>query len=710
MSFVDLVQGATINLFLLLGFVSLFSMVRGFLTDRSKGVPTVVEGLLFGTMAVVAMMVPSSTAPGIIFDCRAGVIGAGALLGGPLCALAILPLPLLYRFHLGGLGLAPGLLEIILPAILGAACHLFCRVNHHSLTLRSAVLYSLIIGVSSNILIIIFILLFMPHTELLLGTGSRMVVMLMGPASIVLFTVLLVLEKQHLKNETALLRSEEKYRRLIETTGTGYVIIDEEGRVVDANMEYVRLTGRQMLEDLLGRPLSDWTASHDLERMALEIQNCLKQGSIRGLEIECISPAGDTKPIEMNATLLSNSEDLHILSLCRDITDRKKMEFQIIQAQKMESIGILAGGIAHDFNNLLMAIQGRLSLLAFEMSKEKKLSDYQEKIEEVDTYLIRAADLTAKLLGFARKGKIEVVPMNVNQLVSQQTQMFGRTRKEIAITQDLSKNPLVVEMDCRQIEQVLLNIYVNAAQAMPYGGNLHVRTIETTLSEEDVLPYNAAPGAYVKISITDNGTGMDEAVRARVFEPFFTTKEMGHGTGLGLASSFGIIQNHHGFISFESEINKGTTFHVFLPTSRKTPRDEKPAAEEIVTSTGTILLVDDEQMVAEVGAEILSALGYEALVARNGSEALDIYRINQNRIDLVILDMIMPGIRGDEMFDRLRQINPKVKVLLSSGYSIDGQASAIIDKGCNGFIQKPYSMAALSQKISEILEVQKASP
>lgn len=572
-----------------------------------------------------------------------------------------------------------------------------------------AAFYNLIIGVSSNILTIGFILFFMPHTELLLGTGNRIVAMLIGPASMVLFTVFLVLIKQHLESKTALLRSEEKYRRLVETTKTGCVIIDAMGRVVDANTEYIRLTGHQMLEDLLGRSLTEWTAPHDRERMALEIQHCIKQGSVRGIEINYNSPSGALTPIEMNATLLSDSENSHILSLCWDISDRKKMESKITQAQKMDSIGILAGCITHDFNNLLMAIQGRLSLLAFEMAKEKNLSDYQEKIKKADTYLVRAADLNANLLGFARKGKIEVIPTDVNQLVSQHAQMFSRTRKEIAITQELSKDRLVAEIDRRQIEQVLLNIYVNAAQAMPYGGHLHVRTIEISLSDSDVLPSNASPGVYVKISITDTGTGMDKEVQTRIFEPFFTTKEMGCGTGLGLASAFGIIQNHNGFISFESEIKKGTTFHVFLPASRKTPKEEIPAAEKIVISTGTILLVDDEAMVAEVGAEILNALGYEALVALSGQEALDIYEINQDKIDLVILDMIMPGIRGDEMFDRLRQINPKVKVLLSSGYSIEGQASAIMAKGCNGFIQKPYSMAALSQKISELLEAHKVT-
>jgi two-component system, cell cycle sensor histidine kinase and response regulator CckA len=240
---------------------------------------------------------------------------------------------------------------------------------------------------------------------------------------------------------------------------------------------------------------------------------------------------------------------------------------------------------------------------------------------------------------------------------------------------------------------------------MPNGGDLNIRTESIALSEKDTMQHGALPGVYIKISVADTGVGMDEKVQTRLFEPFFTTKEMGRGTGLGLASAFGIIKNHNGFITFHSEKNKGTTFHIFLPASQETPVKETVPDEEIVMGGGNILLVDDETMVSEVGSEILHTLGYKVQVARSGPEALDIYQMNQNEIDLIILDMIMPGMSGDEMFDRFKQINPKVKILLSSGYSIDGQASAIMARGCDGFIQKPYSMSVLSKKIGEVLSV-----
>jgi len=391
-----------------------------------------------------------------------------------------------------------------------------------------------------------------------------------------------------------------------------------------------------------------------------------------------------------------------VVELGIDITERKRLEEQLQQAQKMEAIGTLAGGIAHDFNNVLMAIQGHTSLMLLNAHPDDSHFDHLTGVEDM---VQKGADLTRQLLGFARGGKYEVRPTDLNELVQKSTEMFGRTKKEVKIHQKLQKGILAVEVDQTQFEQVLLNLYVNAWQAMPHGGDLYVETSDVVLDENDTKPHDVKPGNYVKVSVADTGTGMDKAIQQRIFDPFFTTKEMGRGTGLGLASAYGIIKNHGGIINVYSEKERGTTFTIYLPASERqvTPRQQK-AADEILTGTETILLVDDEDEVLDVGQKMLEQMGYKVLLSTNGKQAIDIYLANPDDIDLVILDMIMPGMGGGETYDRMKEVNPDVKVLLSSGYSIDGQASKILDRGCNGFIQKPFGMKELSRELREILD------
>jgi CheY-like chemotaxis protein len=269
------------------------------------------------------------------------------------------------------------------------------------------------------------------------------------------------------------------------------------------------------------------------------------------------------------------------------------------------------------------------------------------------------------------------------------------------------KNIWTVKVDQGQIEQVLLNLFVNALQAMPGGGDLYLETKNVILSENDAKLFLLPEGRYIVISIKDKGVGMDEATRARIFEPFFTTKKMGQerGTGLGLASAYGIIKGHNGIIDVISEKGHGSTFSIYLPAAEEELVAEKKSPGRIEKGNETILLIDDEHTVINVTSEILRTLGYNVLVAKSGSVAIDIYKEKQKEIDLVILDMIMPVMSGDDTFDALKAINPQVKVILSSGYSIDGQATKIMEKGCCCFIQKPYKIADISNKIREALSI-----
>jgi nitrogen-specific signal transduction histidine kinase/CheY-like chemotaxis protein len=389
------------------------------------------------------------------------------------------------------------------------------------------------------------------------------------------------------------------------------------------------------------------------------------------------------------------------LSIARDITERKQLEQQLLQAQKFEALGTLAGGIAHDFNNLLMGIQGRASLMEINLSKNDPLYEHVRGIEE---YVKSAAGLTQQLLGLTRSGKYENIPLDINKLLRKNATMFGRTRKEISLHIDTATEKIIVEADRQQLEQVLLNLFVNSWQAMPGGGYLFLRTSTLYIDESFSGTHQIAPGHYGKIEVTDSGIGMDEETRKRAFDPFFTTKEIGRGTGLGLASAFGIIKNHGGVITIYSEKGRGTTINIYLPLSTKEARQEIPVENGLLKGSETILLVDDEELVSDVGKAMLEAQGYTVKTAMSGSEAISIFRADNLPIDLVIIDFIMPGMDGGKTFEGIRQIRADVPILLSSGYSLNGQISEILQKGCNGFIQKPFNIAELSKKIRTILD------
>ena len=405
------------------------------------------------------------------------------------------------------------------------------------------------------------------------------------------------------------------------------------------------------------------------------------------------------KEISLNILPIRDDENKTVV-IMNDITDRKRLETELRQAHKIEAIGTLAGGIAHDFNNLLMGIQGYTSLILFDMNTSHPHYDKLRRIEEQVT---SGAALTKQLLGFARGGRYEEKVVDLNEIIDKTSNMFGRTKKEISVHRKCEENLWAAEVDRGQIEQVLLNLYVNAWQAMPSGGDLYLETSNVIIDKEYRKPFCVKPGKYVKVSVTDTGIGMDEKTKERIFDPFFTTKEMGRGTGLGLASTYGIVKGHNGMINVYSEKGHGTTFTIYFPSSNKEVAKEENVHMDIVKGEGNILLVDDEDVIIDVSKELLEILGYHVYEARSGREAIEIYKSMDGEIDLVILDMIMPGTSGGETFDILKLINPDVRVILSSGYSINGKAKDIMERGCKAFIQKPFQMGDLSNKIRKVL-------
>jgi len=420
-------------------------------------------------------------------------------------------------------------------------------------------------------------------------------------------------------------------------------------------------------------------------------------------EIGQLSRAFDQMTDDLKKTTASIDE------LNKEIDDRKRadeekerLQAQLLHSQKMEAIGTIAGGIAHNFNNLLTSIMGNTSLMLLETDSDHP--NY-EKLKIIEKQVQNGSKLTYQLLGYAREGGYEVKPLSLNQLIKETSETFAMTKKEIMVHRELAEDLFGINADQDQIEQVLLNLYINAADAMSGGGDLFLKTTNVTHKDMTGKPYEAKPGNYVLLTVRDTGIGMDKKTMEKIFDPFFTTKGMARGSGLGLASVYGIVKAHGGYIDVESKKGHGTTFTIYLPaSSEKIAIKEKELPQKLLKGKETILLVDDEDTIIDVGEEMLKTLGYKVLIARGGKEAIKLYRKNKDKIDMVLLDMVMPEMGGGETYDRMKGINPHIKVLLSSGYSIDGQATEILKRGCDGFIQKPFDVHELSQRIRKILD------
>jgi len=507
--------------------------------------------------------------------------------------------------------------------------------------------------------------------------------------------------------EDALRESEERYKNLVELLPEG-VWVQRQGEILYVNPAMVRLLGASGPEDLIGKSIYQFVHPNSRASVEQRTEEIMRYGFTVPLkEQSYIALDGSMVEVETSATAVPFGGQRAVVAVYRDIRQRKQhekerkaLEERFLQAQKMEAVGILAGGIAHDFNNLLMSIQGNVSLMLLETPQGH---GHKERLEAIQDAVKSGAELTRRLLGFARGGRYEMRPMDMNQLLEETSALFGRTRKNITIHRRFQPGIWPVEADRSQMEQVLMNIFVNAADAMPQGGELFLDTQNVFLDQEYVKPFSGKPGPYLRVSITDTGKGMEEETLQHIFEPFFTTKAMGRGTGLGLATVYGIVKGHKGLITVYSKPGQGTTFHIYLPASQKEPSKELRLPAGVLKGKGTILLIDDEEMILKVASQLLEALGYKVLTAKGGQAGLRAYEELKDQVDLVLVDMIMPDIGGGEVFERLKEMNPGVRVLLSSGYALYGQAMQIMEKGCRGFIQKPFSLAELSQKIHAAL-------
>ncbi len=483
----------------------------------------------------------------------------------------------------------------------------------------------------------------------------------------------------------------------------------------DAKFIYVNDTACSSLgysrQELLSMTVPDIDPNFPAAAWPEHWQEVRRRGSFI-VESQHRTREGRVFPVEITVNYLEFEGKEYNCVFARDITERKeaekekeRMQVQLRQAQKMEAVGTLAGGIAHDFNNLLQAVQGYAQLLLLKMDDD---DSGQRGLQQIVRAATRGAELTQQLLTFSRKIESELQPIDFNREVENVRLLLERTiPKMIEVKFRLAEDLKMVNADLGQIEQILMNLAVNAKDAMPDGGKLIVETANVILDQDYCKIHRVAnPGSYVQLTVTDTGHGIDKMTIEHIFEPFYTTKETGKGTGLGLATVYGIVKSHNGHIVCYSEPDEGTTFKIYLPTIDST--EEARKAEEHMTApeggSETILLVDDEEPIRSLGTQILEEFGYTVLTAADGESALQIYSKEQKRIDLVILDLIMPGMGGKLCLLELLKINLEAKVAIASGYSPDGPTREILKNGAKGFISKPYDLRQILKVVREVLD------
>ena len=493
------------------------------------------------------------------------------------------------------------------------------------------------------------------------------------------------------KAQAVIEESEKRYRNLFEESKDTIFISNTEGYFVDINKAGLELFGYETEEEIFQVNIASQIL-FDPNEQRKYLSKIELDGFVKNYSLEMKTKEGKKIDVLLTASVVRDEKGKTIAyrGIIRDITNQKSLEQQLMQAQKMESLGTLAGGLAHDFNNILGGILGYSSFIKTKMDVS---NPYFKYIETIENSAMRAAELTSQLLSFSRSDRFNIRPIDVNSIIREILNIITRTfDKSIEIIPILDDRLPTVEGDAGQIQQVIMNLCVNARDSMPNGGKLILETAVQMIDDDYVKSHlSVKKGNYVTFTISDSGTGMDQETKNRIFEPFFTTKEKGKGTGLGLAMVYGVVKSHEGFISVYTEIGMGTTFKIYLPVSGKKQEFFSSIESDIdCRGTETVLVVDDEETICKFMKELLEAKGYTVLTANNGEEAVDIFSEHKDEIALVILDLIMPKMGGDIAFGKMKEIGGNFKTILISGYSKVGKAQELMDSGVDCFIQKPF--------------------
>ncbi|MEW6234411.1 MAG: LytS/YhcK type 5TM receptor domain-containing protein [Candidatus Omnitrophota bacterium] len=692
------------NLTLLLALCTAYSFT---LRYYRKGTLTTqcFTGLIFGGVAFVVMMYPYVLAPGLIFDTRSVLLSTVGLFGGTISAAVAVLITASYRLWLGGPGMIMGVGVIVTSAAIGAIYH-----NKYRRSLENISPYDLyILGLIVHFFMIVWTLAVPWPLSLTVMKKIWLPVIVIYPIGNVILGLLLANQESLFHTEIRLKESEKRYRELVHNVNSIILRINPQGKITFIN-EYAlqffgyseeEILGRDVLGSILperestGRNLKvilENILLHPIKYARSENENITKDGR-RVWIVWSNRPIFDQK-----------GNFVEIFCVGNDNTEQKRLEEQLIQSQKMESVGRLAGGIAHDFNNLLLIINGYSQLALQHLEPD---SPIYKDIESILKAGERAAALTRQLLAFSRKQVIQAQIINLNTTIVELDKMLRRLigeNIELVTIPSPSLNP--IKADPGQIEQIIMNMAVNARDAMPYGGKLVIETANIHLDESYTQNHaEVIPGDYVMLAISDSGCGMDKETMSKIFDPFFTTKDFGKGTGLGLSTVYGIVKQCEGHIWTYSELGQGTAFKIYFPSVIAPIVKEEYIKDSVENLQGseTILLVEDEDSVRNLLNNVLSQNGYRVLAASCGCDALSLFEENKESISLVITDVVMPGMSGRELSDRLAAFHSGVKILFLSGYTGENiLLNDILEEG-GAFIQKPIAIRDLLKKVKEIL-------
>jgi len=665
---------------------------------------SVAAGLLYGAAGIIGMSAPLRFAPGIIYDGRSIVLAIAGLFGGPTAAAIAAVCCAAYRVMLGGAGALPGVLVVVEAAALGVALHYLRRRDER--WLGPARLWAF--GVLVHVLMLALQLLLPEGRGWEVARRVGPTVLLVYPLGFVLAARVFLQAERSVLAERALRENEERFRALVEGAPDA-IFVQCDRRFAYVNAACVELYGARSAADLLGAPVMDRFDPAQHEEIHRRLEGlCLRKERATALEEIHRRLDGSEVQVEVSAVPVVYDGRDGAIVFVRDITARKELEQRLLQAQKMEAVGRLAGGVAHDFNNMLQTILGYTELL---IERTPAGDAAHEDLEQVRKAALRSADLTRQLLGFARRQVIEPQSLDLNAVVSDLLRMLRRlVGEDVEIEWRPAAGGCPVRLDPSQIGQVLTNLVVNARDSMPDTGRIMIESAHVEIDEDYCLLHpGAAPGSYEVLSVIDTGEGMDRETRDRAFEPFFTTKERGRGTGLGLATVFGIVKQNDGFIDLDSEPGRGTTVRIHLRRDeisggRAVDPAQSADAAGVPGGTECVLLVEDEPSLLRLGRQILDQLGYRVLAVADPLAALALVREKGERPDILVTDVIMPGLNGRDLQAELARDLPGLRCLFMSGYTDSVIAHlGVLEEGVH-FVQKPFSGRALGQRLRQVLD------
>ncbi len=659
----------------------------------------ILSGIIFGLVSIISMLTPIAFETGVILDARSIVISLAGMFCGPLAASIAAIISGAFRIYLGGAGVPLGLSLILMGYTLGVVLYYLRQkdekwIKPFWLILFNAILYFLMIAQSY----------FLPIEAGIFVRELAPVIMVLYPLGFLVLAQVFLEGEKRIQAELALEESEQSYKNLFEEHAAVKLIIDPKtGKIVDANHAASAYYGwqRDELQQMFIHDINT-LSSEEVER---EMEKVINQEKIF-YEFKHRHADGSIHDVKVFSSIvfLRGKEYLH--SIVHDCTKEKVLEKQLLQAQKMEAVGHLAGGIAHDFNNILQTMMGYSQLLLRDFQGNEVKRGYLQLVCESSE---RAAKLTRQLLTFSRQQVAQPKIINLNLVVENFLTMLERVIGEHIELEWIPEKKLIsVFADAGMIEQVLLNLCLNARDAMPVGGKLTIVTSNVKLDSAYCETHIwATPGQYVLLSISDTGCGMNKETLDRLFEPFFTTKEPGKGTGLGLATVYGIMKQHDGFINVYSEPGNGTLFNAYIPAKVEESEPQVKVIDtedEYVNGTETILLAEDNEMVQTLAVRILESAGYTILVAGDGEEAISIFNENRDKIDLLLFDVVMPKMNGHIAYAEIKKIATDIPVILSSGYSESAINSNFTVHQEINLLQKPYTPKALLKAVRNAID------